>query len=571
MDQTATTKKLAKKYRFLIWFPSTKIVLLSYFTTMLILAIAILYITDMLKVDFYIFFFTNFLLPLALLVSSPIINTRRSLGPIPFFNILLLLSLILSSLILQNPATIYLFSSIIGLTYITCRIFDKKGHGIFLLLSAILLPALLTRDLLLVTAVGLSSVLLSEILLQYNTRLEAKILGKKYHVFDAFLDYILADNPSMLENILNEVSGKTEKLFIYTLSFTNSTNILRGILIIPFIHPGPFRDFGSSTLPSDLMRKFRSLGIPALVFHGASSHERDLIFKSDTKKIVEEIVTAATKKNNNYFVKFSNFHRKASENFTSFSLKINNHFLTFISSNSKGLEDIPYEIMLDIHRKIPCKPIIVDSHNRLDPKGENPRPLPSTSYYHEIIDLVVDAYKSMESPKYDIVKAGFYSMEINDYSKESGIGAGGIAGVVVEIAGEKYFLLTLDGNNLVNPYRDIILKTILNEYDLKDGEITTTDTHTVAGITPVKEYSPLGEKISVDKLVKYAIEVVKKAYNNMTLCRVKISKYEYELPVFGYNCLNKISVLASKSIMAFVAFMILILFTGFLLSLAIAI
>jgi len=511
--------------------------------------------------DLFAFLYVNFLLPISLFATSPLVDVRRSLGPIPLFNILLLLSALFSLTLFSHPTFLLFLPLITGLSYIACRIFDKNGLGTTLLVSSILVPGFMSEELRLITLCNLLTMSTFEIMLRYTSILESKILGKKYQIFRAFLDYILANSSERLEKILEEVSGGKEKLRVYSIMFTSTKGELKGVLIIPYIHPGPFRDFGSSALPSRIMEAFRERGIPALVFHGPSSHERDLIYKSHVETITNHLLSRSFDEIKH--VRVSCFYRKNSKNFTLFFTRMDSYFLAFASSIKNGIEDLPYEIVVSLSHEIPDRIMLVDAHNRLDLKGGNPRPLPGTSLYSELIDLIKTSYTTADLPIYDEIKAGFYSTRINNIAPDSGIGAGGVAAAAMDIDGKRYFLITFDGNNMINPLRDHLIQKIKEELGFHDGEIATTDTHTVAGIAPNKSYSPLGEKIPLRDLEEITISSLQKALDKMSDCRITIGVKDFHLPVLGDKTIEKLFDLTSKSLKALAAAICFSLLLGF--------
>ncbi|RLE66400.1 MAG: hypothetical protein DRJ38_01760 [Thermoprotei archaeon] len=559
---TIAARKLAEKYKLLIWFPSMKWVILLY-TFSSVLVIVVLYLYNIAEKEIYIYFLVNFLIPFSFLKTSQIVDIRRSLGPIPLFNFLLILSALLSQIIFHNPTFSLFLPLITGLSYVTCRIFDEKNVGTLLFLLFSLLPGILVKQLYSITIMNLLSILVFEFLLIYNSTLERKLLGGRYRIFNAFLEYILANKPVKLEKALKEISARKEKLQIYSIAFFNKKGEIKGIFIVPYIHPGPFRDFGSSTLPSKIVKAFREKGVPALVFHGASSHERDLIRRSDVDVVVNHLLSMTFDKTKR--IKISPFYRENSENFTTLYAKLDGHLFAIISSRERGLEDIPYEVVEEIAAKRLGEIILIDGHNRLDLNGENPRPLPSTPLYSELVNMLERLFNK-DLPFHDKVKAGFYTTcTLTNFSNEVGIG--GIAVAVIEIGDKRYFFAVFDGNNMVNPIRDKLLQTVKKKLCLYEGEVATTDTHITTGVTPKKSYSPVGEKTKLSALEDLVLTSLKRAIENMSTCYIVLERKDFLLPVLGNETIEKIHTLTSKALRALAAALSISLFIGFFLKL----
>jgi len=74
---------------------------------------------------------------------------------------------------------------------------------------------------------------------------------------------------------------------------------------------------------------------------------------------------------------------------------------------------------------------------------------------------------------------------------------------VTKIGDQKAAYITIDGNNMVSGLRERILSS-LDEIGINEGEVLTTDTHAVTGITLIpRGYYSVGEAINHNKLIGY--------------------------------------------------------------------
>ena len=67
------------------------------------------------------------------------------------------------------------------------------------------------------------------------------------------------------------------------------------------------------------------------------------------------------------------------------------------------------------------------------------------------------------------------------FKLKDGFGPGGISVIAVEVAGESFGYISIDGNNMVKDLRNVHL-TEVKTLGFSDGEVLTTDTHMVNGI-----------------------------------------------------------------------------------------
>jgi predicted neutral ceramidase superfamily lipid hydrolase len=131
----------------------------------------------------------------------------------------------------------------------------------------------------------------------------------------AFLFVYLLDNvgqkkqiPSMLlfkAFLLNWITSKKEPLEEFLEKMGTETDVIVSILkfdsakpkaaiILPLVHPGPFKNIGSSVLPSLLKLAYeRETGCTACVPLGLLGHELNAASQAQNKKIIEMILNAS--------------------------------------------------------------------------------------------------------------------------------------------------------------------------------------------------------------------------------------------------------------------------------------
>ena len=345
--------------------------------------------------------------------------------------------------------------------------------------------------------------------------------------------------------------SKLEEVRVYALVFDGESGAL-GALVIPYVHPGPFKTLGSSTLPSLLMSRLRERGVPTLALHGASGHERNLVFRRDSVTIVERVEEAVLSGIGRH-VEVSPFYRLRSGRIACLAQSLDGVLLALISCTEGGMEDLPYDLVAEGAKVAGSELLLVDAHNRLE--GDSPRPMPGTRLYEEILEVLARA-SEVDVQRYGIVRAGFYSAPLERWREVDGIGAGGAAAAVFEIGGRKYFLLVYDANNMLAPMRDEIVAHLSAELGIDDGEVLTTDTHSVAGAVPGKQYAPLGERVKTEELLEVAREFVRRALEGERECTARLVEMSFELPVMGAEAIARLSALVSRGLGAFVLFVI---------------
>jgi putative membrane protein len=143
-----------------------------------------------------------------------------------------------------------------------------------------------------------------------------------------------------------------------------------------------------------------------------------------------------------------------------------------------------------------------------------------------------------------------------------GFGDLGIQVIVIDVDGQRTAYILIDGNNMAEGTREVLLEEIHHLVD--DAEIMTTDSHVVNTITGK---NPVGMNVPVAEFTPYIIRALNAALENLSPAEAAAGTAQCEhIVVFGSN---RISELAStvNAMLVFVAPLSLaMLLLAFLLS-----
>jgi putative membrane protein len=333
--------------------------------------------------------------------------------------------------------------------------------------------------------------------------------------------------PLLKAFIANWVSGVTKPLEDYLEKLGSNSNFLISLLtfkkedsmelivVVPMIHPGPFKNLGSSNLPYLIQNGLEEhvKGVVA-VPHGTCNHISNLTSKRQSVKVVREIVEASA---------FSNFKLEATrfvreeKNLAKASCQIFGDvaFIT-ITCAPANMEDIPKEVGLEIIKRgkaLGVKDVIVvDAHNSAGSSKD--LAFLSDDMLNDIIEVSENAVKKALKEEKRPFKVGVAKIQPNEFSEKEGIGPAGIVAITVVVDEQKVVYLIIDGNNMVSGLREKVLEDLRDI--VSDGEIMTTDTHVVNAIVPIdRGYHAVGEAIDDKKLIFYIREGVSKAFKNI--------------------------------------------------------
>jgi putative membrane protein len=333
-------------------------------------------------------------------------------------------------------------------------------------------------------------------------------------LFSAFIVDWVADINSPIEKFFEDM-GENADIEVSVLKFESSKP--KAAIIVPLVHPGPFKNVGSSLLPSLMKHEFEEeFGCDACTPLGALGHERDLASQAQNHRIVSQVIAS------------SNF--QASSDLASPSVRVTEGaastccqifgdtvFLCFTLA-PKTTEDLPQElgrIVSEEAAKYGLKhAVVVNSHNSLTDIVDTEEHLDAlrTAAYECLQKAVAQPTKQF--------MVGAASVFPKEFSLKAGMGPGGITAIVVQVQEQKTAYVVIDGNNMVSGFREKILAA-LGSAGFGESEVLTTDTHAVSAVvTGRRGYHPVGEVMDQEILIRYICDAAKKAEGNLEASNV---------------------------------------------------
>lgn len=334
-------------------------------------------------------------------------------------------------------------------------------------------------------------------------------------LFKAFmLNWVLGLN-APLEELLERL-GEQRNVEISLLKFGSSKP--KAVMVIPSVHPGPFKNIGSSLLPSLLKADIeKELNCLACVPHGLLGHEFDLASQLQNQRVITDVADSlrdmkATEAKASPFVKVGNGLATACCQIFGESV-----FISFTLA-PRTIEDLPEELGLFVRQEAekyqlrPC--VVVNAHNSIDGKPEMQESLASLK------DVATKCLEEAASKKQFLFEVGVASLLPKEFSLEDGMGPGGITVLVVRTGHQRAAYVVIDGNNMVSELRERIL-SMLSSIGIDEGEVYTTDTHSVSALILTKYgYHPIGEAMNNEKLVDHIKRAAHSALSNLETVKV---------------------------------------------------
>lgn len=376
-------------------------------------------------------------------------------------------------------------------------------------------------------------------------RMGRRLLGiRSLLLFRAFmLNWVLGLN-APFEELLEEL-GEKKNVEASLLNFMSAKS--RTVIVVPSIHPGPFKNIGSSLLPSLLKGALeREFSCTACVPHGLLGHEYDLASQRQNQKVIDSIIsTVRDLKVSDAMA--SPFVKETNGLATACCQVFGKSAIISFTLAPKTIEDLPEELGLLVHEEAERNGLnlcsIVNAHNSIDGDAEVADAISSLK---DVANKCLKKAVALNQLPFEIGAATILPKE---FSLEDGMGTGGITVIVIQTGKQRSAYVVVDGNNMVSGLREEILAS-LKQMDVDDGEVFTTDTHSVSAlILGDQGYHPVGEVMNKRRLVAYINQATSAATAKLEpvqgSCR---SITVNDVTVLGEKQLETLCVLIDKSL-----------------------
>jgi putative membrane protein len=374
-------------------------------------------------------------------------------------------------------------------------------------------------------------------------------LGRKTYslpalpLFRAFLLNWVTDQNEPLEKHL-EAMGVDADIEVTILKFDASKP--KAAIIVPQVHPGPFKNIGSSLLPSLMKKDYeREFGGDACVPLGILGHELDLASQAQNNKIIAQTIHSAKFNAQN---KLASPLVRVKEGTATASCQIfGDTVLLSFSLAPNTTEDLPQELGRIVSEEAKMfglkNAVVVNTHNCLTAVIDT---------VEHLDELKMAASKCIQKAvvlQTKPFRVGSATMFPTEFNLKCGMGAGGITAIVVEVENQKTAYIVIDGNNMIPGLRETILESLAG-LGFDSSEVYTTDTHSVtASVTGRRGYHPVGEVMDHKLLINYIGEAAKKAEAHLEVSNSGYLHFTVpQVRVIGEERLKSVTTLVDRAI-----------------------
>lgn len=375
----------------------------------------------------------------------------------------------------------------------------------------------------------------------------------------AFINAFIAHTTDGSKGMEEFFRGIGEEIYVPQESlFFLRTNKKGVIFTVPNLHPGPMGEIGGGNLPRILHDHFEE---ETLVPHGCASHDFNLVSESEIAKVVAAVKNSQA--GLEYAAAASRSVRVSSGTVQLLVQRFGDAVLMVATRSPQRTEDLDYAIgmaiMAEGHRWYPHV-AFVDAHNCMTDLSSPvlAGTLTATEYQRA-------AQAGMETCSSEQLRpfALGVAHQTVPFSREQGFGDLGIQVLVIDVAGQTTAYVLIDGNNMAQGVREILLKEVLTKVDA--AEVMTTDSHVVNTITGK---NPVGLRVAPAEFLPFVMQAVSAALADRAPADVAAGTAHCDrVVVFGSNRISQLASTVNAMLVYVAPLSLAMLLLAFLLSL----
>jgi putative membrane protein len=302
---------------------------------------------------------------------------------------------------------------------------------------------------------------------------------------------------------------------------------LKGLWLVPTVHPGPFGTLGGSDLPAKLRAQLAAGNL--MVFHGPATHDQNPAADAEVVKLAATARTVIQELS--YTNEAGAFRRFKGEKVALCVQPLGRSVLAMHTSAPDPTDDVDHAVghlVQHAFRKHGfVHPLFIDAHNCLERGGGAVHS--GSPEAEELLRIAEEASASTPKPAGTLL-AGFASTA-GFHTEKDGLGEQGIQVAVLEAEGRKAAYILFDGNNMVKGLRETVLEGIKGMVD--EAEVFTTDNHVVHAT--MGGYNPVGAKYAGATLAQKTKETLQRALDDLEDVEVGVGAAKVQLRVFGHG------------------------------------
>jgi len=346
-----------------------------------------------------------------------------------------------------------------------------------------------------------------------------------YPFIRAFVLAMMTDNnDQLIEEFFDQKGIKSNIKIQYLAVRSLKLKKLKGLFIIPQIHFGPFKTCGSSDLPAQIYKSFNH--IPGTtVYHTTNDHTQNLTKREELNQIIkqikEDVVSIENDSTIEWIKEISDVSRTMSNSAKLIGTKIDNVAIVFLTRHPLPSDDIQDQVGEEIRKLAKTNGfkeiMIIDSHNSII--GDEILIEKDSLEAKDLIEVsgkFLKSSKNVDDNQKNVIQYGVAKDSLSEFTEKDGIGKGGMVVHLFKnsFTNQKSAFIHFDANNAYVDIRSYVLNLLQNR-GIERGEITTSDSHSVARQFTRRGYSPIGDKIKLEAILQKLQKLIPLAEENL--------------------------------------------------------
>lgn len=366
-------------------------------------------------------------------------------------------------------------------------------------------------------------------------------------LFRGFLSVWAEGKPDQIEACFRRI-GQWTSVPLAIIRFVGAGREPSLVFVVADVHPGPFKDTGSSIMSAAVAQWGRSqLNTVACALHGTVTHDLNLVAREQVDQLLSDVQGAYEQTRDVPSV--SHFVRVKSDAVQAGCQLFGKTALIIFTRSPEAMDDISLSVGRRVAvavEKLVDQSIIVDAHNCI---GKLKQPVHDDSpVVPAMLKAAARATRQACTAPRGQARVGVATDPMRQFTPVLGMGSEGITAVLLEVEGQRMAYVIIDGNNMALGLRERLHKELVPNL-VDEAEIVTTDTHEVNAISTKGEgYSPIGLDIPPEEITQAVKRLVEEAKNRLKPVKVGVHVGETSsLHVMGEGTVETLTELIPQS------------------------
>jgi len=352
-----------------------------------------------------------------------------------------------------------------------------------------------------------------------------------FDLISSFVDHVTSDSLSM-ERFFQTIGQSVTVPAAHLVLREADTGKPKGMIIVPYVHPGPLGNLGASNVTKILDDELSAESGCLLVVHGSSTHDMNPTSAQETRKLAQ-VAREVLSEKDGWLPASTCLQRVQIGTAKLCGQMIDGSLLAINTFSPNPTEDVELGLGLaamEAGRGAGARQVaLVDAHNCFTQSAKAIHAGDQEGY--DLVKGVAELARKLSVAETFPIRAGFGVRHREDES----IGPLGIRVCAIEVGKQKVAYVVLDANNMAQGLREKIAEKLSGVVD--DCEVMTSDNHSVNLVKG--DFNPVGA--SAEGLVEDVLAATQDALGSLSAVTARLDvRMTPSINVFGPGRVSEI-------------------------------